>query len=205
MCDFRQGMDWILDLFTQLGNTSHYSAIAYFHNSQITAANTKSSPACSVFNSRSLATASNSGYSSASRAQILPLHRISRNWNFLIPLSWPGISLYRLWADQTENGAPNSSSNVLGVFTDLLPRNGRLFIRQLHSNCCTRCNGSILHSMFALCSHKWPQLGWELEPLSHWLLAGSWGLGQFGNPEEGKRPPLEAATKQHSVDCDWEH
>jgi hypothetical protein len=26
--------------------------------------------------------------------------------------------------------------------------------------------------------------------------AGSWDRGQFGNPEEGERPPLEAATKQ---------
>jgi hypothetical protein len=25
------------------------------------------------------------------------------------------------------------------------------------------------------------------------LEAGSWGRGQFGNPEEGERPPLEAA------------
>jgi hypothetical protein len=29
--------------------------------------------------------------------------------------------------------------------------------------------------------------------------AGSWGQGQFGSPEEGKRPPLEAATKQQLV------
>jgi hypothetical protein len=26
--------------------------------------------------------------------------------------------------------------------------------------------------------------------------AGSWGRGEFGNPEEEERPPLEAATKQ---------
>jgi hypothetical protein len=35
--------------------------------------------------------------------------------------------------------------------------------------------------------------------------AGSWGRRQFGNPEKGKRPPLEAATKQRSEDRDWEH
>jgi hypothetical protein len=29
--------------------------------------------------------------------------------------------------------------------------------------------------------------------------AGSWGQGQFRNPEEGERPPLEAATKQRLV------
>jgi hypothetical protein len=28
------------------------------------------------------------------------------------------------------------------------------------------------------------------------LEAGSSGRGQFGNPEEGERPPLEAAAKQ---------
>jgi hypothetical protein len=28
---------------------------------------------------------------------------------------------------------------------------------------------------------------------------------QFGNPEEGERPPLEAATKQRNADCDREH
>jgi hypothetical protein len=29
--------------------------------------------------------------------------------------------------------------------------------------------------------------------------AGSWGLGQFGNPEDGVRPLLKAATKQRQV------
>jgi hypothetical protein len=56
-------MDWTLDLLTQLGSTNNYSATANFQTLQITAANTKSSPACSVFNSRSLATASISGES----------------------------------------------------------------------------------------------------------------------------------------------
>jgi hypothetical protein len=31
------------------------------------------------------------------------------------------------------------------------------------------------------------------------LEAGSWGLGEFGIPEEGERLPLEAATKQQLV------
>jgi hypothetical protein len=31
------------------------------------------------------------------------------------------------------------------------------------------------------------------------LEAGSWGWGQFGNPEEEERPPLVAATKQRLV------
>jgi hypothetical protein len=34
----------------------------------------------------------------------------------------------------------------------------------------------------------------------------SWGRGQFGNPEEGERPPLKAAAKQRLVRTvtDWE-
>jgi hypothetical protein len=35
--------------------------------------------------------------------------------------------------------------------------------------------------------------------------AGTWGRGQIGNPGEGERPPLEAATKQRSEESDWEH
>jgi hypothetical protein len=66
-----------LDL-TQPGTASNYSAIAYIHNLQITSANIKSS-ASSVFNSRFLVTGVNSGDSSASRAQMLHVWRISRN------------------------------------------------------------------------------------------------------------------------------
>jgi hypothetical protein len=51
--------------------TSNYSATANLHNSQITTATAKHFPGFCVFTSRSLATASNSGNSSASRAQVL--------------------------------------------------------------------------------------------------------------------------------------
>jgi hypothetical protein len=55
-------MDWILDLltnlYTRLRSTGNYSATA------------ETFPACFVFNSRSLTTASNNGDSSVSRAQI---------------------------------------------------------------------------------------------------------------------------------------
>jgi hypothetical protein len=50
-----------------------------------------------------------------------------------------GSSLYRLRADTTENTAFNSSS-IAGVFTDPLPRSGRLLIRLSHSNGCTCYN-----------------------------------------------------------------
>jgi hypothetical protein len=72
-------MDWLLDLLTQLGLTSNYSAIADLHTLQITAANTKSSPARSAFNSRFVVMDVKSGDSSTSRAQALPVQRISRN------------------------------------------------------------------------------------------------------------------------------
>jgi hypothetical protein len=78
-CDYRWDMDWILDLLTQLGTTTNYSAIADLHTLHIIAANTKSFPARSVFNSRFLVTDGKSGDSSDSRAQVLPIRRISRN------------------------------------------------------------------------------------------------------------------------------
>jgi hypothetical protein len=39
------------------------------------------------------------------------------------------------------------------------------------------------------------------------LEGGSWGRGQFGNPEAGERQPLEAATKEWLVGVvtNWEH
>jgi hypothetical protein len=77
-------------LHSPLVTTSNYSATANLHTLQFTAVNTKSSLARSVFNSRFLVTDVNSGYSSASLAQVLPVRRISRNWTLSIPLSWPG-------------------------------------------------------------------------------------------------------------------
>jgi hypothetical protein len=41
------------------------------------------SPACCVFNSRFLATVANSGHSSASRAHVVTLRRISRDWTLV--------------------------------------------------------------------------------------------------------------------------
>jgi hypothetical protein len=58
-------------LYTRLGTTSNYSATINLRNSQLTTATTKPFPACCVFTSCSLVKASNSGDSSASRAQVL--------------------------------------------------------------------------------------------------------------------------------------
>jgi hypothetical protein len=63
MCDYRRGfgldIGFIDHLYTQLGTTSIYSAIATLHTLQITTTHAKSFPACYVFTSRSLVTASN--------------------------------------------------------------------------------------------------------------------------------------------------
>jgi hypothetical protein len=77
---------WIgeLDLLTQLytphETTSNYIAIANLHTLQITTEPAKPFLACCVFNSRFIATASNSGNSSAFRAHVVTVRRISRNW-----------------------------------------------------------------------------------------------------------------------------
>jgi hypothetical protein len=78
MCVTIDGLsDWILDLLTtRLGTTSNYSAIANLRSSQITTAAAKSFPVYCVFTSPSLATASNSGGSSASSAQVLSERRL---------------------------------------------------------------------------------------------------------------------------------
>jgi hypothetical protein len=60
-------------LYTRLKTTKQLRRHRYLHNSQITTAPTKPFPACCVFTSLSLATASNSGDSSASRARVLSL------------------------------------------------------------------------------------------------------------------------------------
>jgi hypothetical protein len=75
-------VDWILDLLTQIGITSNHNAIAD-HTLQIAVANTKSSPARSVFNSHFLVTDINSGDSSAFRVQVFPVLRTALS----IPLS----------------------------------------------------------------------------------------------------------------------
>jgi hypothetical protein len=75
MCDCRRGFElvncFIDHLYTRPGTTSNYIATANLHNLQITTQSDKLFPSCCVFTSRSLATASKSGDSSASRARVL--------------------------------------------------------------------------------------------------------------------------------------
>jgi hypothetical protein len=69
MCDCRRGLEWLLHLlttYTRFICTSNYSAAINFYNSQTTTATAKSFPACCVFTSRFLVTASNNGNSTAS-------------------------------------------------------------------------------------------------------------------------------------------
>jgi hypothetical protein len=63
---FRLVNGFIDHLYARLGTTSNYSVTANLHNSQITTAPGKPFSACCVFSGSSLATASNSGDSSAS-------------------------------------------------------------------------------------------------------------------------------------------
>jgi hypothetical protein len=70
MCDFRRGFGLdigCIDHFnTKLVITLNYNAIADLRTSQTTPARANSFPACSVFTSSYLVTATNNGYSSAS-------------------------------------------------------------------------------------------------------------------------------------------
>jgi hypothetical protein len=62
---------FIYHLYTRLGPTSDYNTTANLQNSQIITALAKTFTAFCIFTSRSLATASNSRDSSASRAQVI--------------------------------------------------------------------------------------------------------------------------------------
>jgi hypothetical protein len=60
--DYRRGLDWIPDLLTTCVHHLKLQIItANLHNSQITTVPAKPSQSCCIFNSRSVATASNRG------------------------------------------------------------------------------------------------------------------------------------------------
>jgi hypothetical protein len=87
VCDYGHGMAWISDLLTTCTHHSELhvitalSPISTLHKSPQHPLSLF--PACYVFNSRSLATASNSGDFSASRAHIVTVRWISHNWTLV--------------------------------------------------------------------------------------------------------------------------
>jgi hypothetical protein len=139
-------IEWldVLRLYTLLETKSNYSAIANHHNSQFTTAPAKPFPACCVFTSRSLATASNSVDSSASRAQVLPSPTLVQNCLpavFSEP-NWIAISsqppLQSSTALSTTKPQPSS-------FTAILHGANRKHRFQQCLYCCLRilCHGAI--------------------------------------------------------------
>jgi hypothetical protein len=72
-------------------------------------------PACYVFNSRSLATASNSGDSLASRAHVFTIRRICRNWTLVnCRLNYSAISCHPILQSSTQLPTLNWQPNSLG-------------------------------------------------------------------------------------------
>jgi hypothetical protein len=66
---------------------------------------------------------------------------------------------------------------------------------QSYSNCDPDSEAVILVKSWLV--NEWVRGVLRFSPCEPLLLeAGSWGRGQFGNPEEGQRSPLEATTKQ---------
>jgi hypothetical protein len=94
VCDYIRDLDWMTTYAARLGATSSYSATASNQNSQITTAPAKSFPACCVFTSRSLATASNSRDSSASSTHVIPSPTLIQNCLRAIPWTEQGRSLF---------------------------------------------------------------------------------------------------------------
>jgi hypothetical protein len=102
---------------TRLETINNYNATANLHILHIIAANTKYSPACSIFTSRFLLTAPNGGDSSAFALTSFPtVHRLASE------LSSKPVPLITLLHRRRRK---YSSSVVACVFTAPLRRNGR--------------------------------------------------------------------------------
>jgi hypothetical protein len=101
---FGLGNEFIDHLYTPLGTTSTYSVTANVHNSRITTASTKPFPACCGITNCSLATASNSGDSSASHAQVLSSQPPSQNsaLNWQLPGWWPFHTNLQVFSSQAD-------------------------------------------------------------------------------------------------------
>jgi hypothetical protein len=120
--------EWIYWPLTHMNRTTtNYRTGANLHSLQITTCQVFS--AFCVSSSRSLATTSNSRDSSASRAHVVTVRRISRNWTHSAGL---GPSLYNLGVTLTENTSsspsivngrlPSDSSDIVSARTYLPSR-----------------------------------------------------------------------------------
>jgi hypothetical protein len=121
---------FIDQLYTQLRTTSNYSAIANLNTLQITTAPDKSFPACCVFTSRYLVTASNSGDSPASVLNS-SFHRLLYRTDMVAPIVFlitprHGPSRKRLF--QPYLCCCMRIRCRWDVFTDPFPSIGRLFL-----------------------------------------------------------------------------
>jgi hypothetical protein len=157
---------------TRLGTTSNYSVIANLHTIQITAANTKFSPACSVFASRFLITVPNSWNSSDS-----VLTPFSAGHRLKTELSSGFLQLITPWH------VPHRKNNPSIIAEACLPRRcvgmvaarttentDLLLLRALPSNC--------------LQSHR---VATDLYPTIHVCIATGYGVdGQESIPGKGK-------------------
>jgi hypothetical protein len=126
MADYRRGMDWWMDLLTTYTRDLELQAItalSLMYTLKIITEPAKPFPACCVFISRSLATASNSGDSSASRDQVLSVQRIPRNWTLSIINSTIAPSHLSLPCRARLNCQPSTNWIALVVFF-ITPRRG---------------------------------------------------------------------------------
>jgi hypothetical protein len=105
-------------LYTPIATTSNYSAIYTIHTSPQHPLSLF--PACYVFNSRSLATVSNSGDSWAFRAHVVTLRRISRNWTLVdCKLDYKALSSQPPLQSSTELPNLNRTHSPTYYFTSL--------------------------------------------------------------------------------------
>jgi hypothetical protein len=117
-------------LYTKHVNTNNYSATANHHILQITTAPSKTFPACYVFSSHSLVTASNIGDFSASTLKS-SLHSLPYRTDLVAPVFFlitPRHGPHR--QHRSFSYANRFRGNVL---TELFPSNGRLFLIRI---CC---------------------------------------------------------------------
>jgi hypothetical protein len=122
--------DWFIDsIYKRLVITSNYGATTNLNSSQITTAPAKPFPACCVFTSLFLATASNSWNSSASRAQVFPSPTPELSLNCPLPC------LQNPSTDHTEN----ISSIVACVFAAWLRTNIGISDYRKHSSFIIAC------------------------------------------------------------------